>query len=300
MKKLLLAILLAVAAGCGDKVLVIPTSLQPGGGNTYQSSEPTLDIVVQMHDLSTSFNPQDLMRVEINGVDMADQMVISGLFAILRLDPAPLGTSLVTLSRRVGNTFDSAIWEVTPYTGPTVTSIAPQSAMEGETVTITGTGFTTGGMRVFLGGVEGTIQGSSGTQITATVPAGALPGPVMVYVGAATAAGVVQFQPLDQNGDPVPAPVGPLTLIAFFPGRVVPGQVVEVWGYNFSIIEQASANSFWTGTLVGVETVTDPLIGDIVRALVVTSPFTPTGAGEFYLLNATANTQSARYPFTVE
>lgn len=301
MRNLLLATLLCAAAGCGNKILVIPSFLQPGGGKTYQSSEPALDIVVRMHDPAANFNPGDLMRLEVNGVDMADQMVISGFFAILRIDPAPLGTNSITLSRRVGPVFDSATWEVTPYTGPTVNSIAPQSAMEGATVTITGAGFTTGGMRVFLGGVEGTIQSSNSTQITATVPAGALPGPIMVYVGTgATAAGVVQFQPLDGNGDPVPAPVGPLTLVAFSPGRIVPGQVIEVWGYNFSLIEQASANGTWTGPLVGVETITDPLLGDILRGLVVTEAFTTVGAGEFYLLNATANTQSTRYPITVE
>ncbi|WP_322818808.1 Calx-beta domain-containing protein [Tepidiforma sp.] len=64
---------------------------------------------------------------------------------------------------------------------PTVTGVSPTSGPVGTTVTITGTNFT-GATSVTFGGVAASFTVVSGTQITATVPAGVSPGVVDVRV----------------------------------------------------------------------------------------------------------------------
>jgi sugar lactone lactonase YvrE len=72
----------------------------------------------------------------------------------------------------------------TPVLDPaqTVTSISPTSGPKNTVVTITGTNFgtNTAALKVFFNGVQGTVQTTTATQITATVPVGAGTGAVKV------------------------------------------------------------------------------------------------------------------------
>ena len=97
----------------------------------------------------------------------------------------------------------------------------------------------------------------------------------------------------------MPAPVGTLTLVACFPGRGRVNDVIEVWGYNFGAAEIAIINGGGTDRLVGSETVTRPLIGDIRRTLIFISLVAP-GTGDIYLTSISTGAQSSRYPFTVD
>lgn len=300
MRRLLLLFLLAVGAGCGDKTLVVTIRLQPGADTAQQTSAATLGIVAKMESDATGFKPVDLITLTVNGQDRTSEMVMAGFNAVLFLDPAPVGVNSITLARRTGPPIDAVTWTVTAYAGPTVTAVTPNSAQENDTVTIDGTGFQAGNMRVFLGGAEAAIQSATATQITATVPAGAVPGPVMVYVGQDTAHGVVQFQPLDATAMPVPAPAGTLTLVACLPGRARINDVVEVWGYNFGVDDQGVLNDVGQFRLVGTETVNDPLVGNIQRGLIVFEFPAPTGQGQVRLNNLTTGANSASYPFTVD
>ena len=70
---------------------------------------------------------------------------------------------------------------------PTTTGFSPTSGLVGTKVVITGTGFT-GASSVQFGGVEATYTVDSATQITATVPSGAMTGNLRI----ANPAGAVQ------------------------------------------------------------------------------------------------------------
>ncbi|MHC4956775.1 MAG: IPT/TIG domain-containing protein [Planctomycetota bacterium] len=297
--RLLLCTLALLAAGCGDPFFVEPTGLAPGGGTTTQSALPYMDVVVTMSNNATGFNPFDLMNVYVNGVNRVDEMVIGGSWAVLRVEPAPLGTNFIELSRRVEPVFDTSTIEALPYNGPTLASVAPESGQTGEVVTITGTGFSAAPARVWIGGVETTPTVANDTTITAPVPAGALPGVVLVLIGADTAFGLAGFQPLDDAGEPVPEPLGTLTLIASFPLRGGAATVLDVYGYNFSSAEQ--------GTIAGIDTDIVFNLGrqqvgpiEILRGYIVVSYGTPTGPTELVLRNRGAGTTSAPLPFLVD
>lgn len=62
---------------------------------------------------------------------------------------------------------------------PTITSISPSEGVVGDSITITGTGFT-GASEVSFGGVEAVYTVVSDTQITTTVPQGASSGEIIV------------------------------------------------------------------------------------------------------------------------
>ena len=74
----------------------------------------------------------------------------------------------------------------------TITSFAPQSGIEGDTVTITGTGFTNV-KSVTFGTVQTGASVNSDTQLTATVPIGATDGPISVSDGSLTTQSASSF-----------------------------------------------------------------------------------------------------------
>ncbi|NJN14727.1 MAG: hypothetical protein HC813_03720 [Planctomycetes bacterium] len=200
----ILALLLASVACNRTPNLVIIQRLAPGGGGAGTSAHAQFDLLVRMQGDATDFNAGDLMRLHLDGEDRTADLLLGGFYGLLRIDPPTPGLHTVELFAREGPRVDSFTWTVVPYTGPTLTGVAPDTAEAGTPVTITGTGFGAAPLRVFFGGVEGTVDGSSATSITATVPAGALPGLVWVLVGSDSAEGIVGFLPLDGDGFPIP------------------------------------------------------------------------------------------------
>ncbi len=75
---------------------------------------------------------------------------------------------------------------------PTITSFTPTSGPVGTLVTITGTNFT-GATVVKFGGVIATFNFVSNTEITATVPAGATTGNILVKTPAGKATSPTKF-----------------------------------------------------------------------------------------------------------
>jgi hypothetical protein len=102
---------------------------------------------------------------------------------------APLGASPVTVA--VGGIASApALFEVLPY--PTLASIAPAAAAVGDTITLSGTTWSTrpdGVVVRFAGGVSAIVTSASGTDVTLRVPTGARSGAVTVVThGASTGA----------------------------------------------------------------------------------------------------------------
>ena len=302
---LLLLLLPTLFAACArDPILVFPDRLAPGGGGAGEDgtavyATPVLNIVVRMRFDATSFNPQDLMRLEVDGVDRAEEMTLGGLYGILTLDPPPPpGTQLfTTVARRIENPGDAFTYVTAAYTGPTLTDATPRQGAVGTPVTITGTGFSAAPLRVFFGSVEATVAQSTDTTITTSVPNEPLPGLIWVLVGNEAAEGIVDFQPLDATGAPIPFPTNQF-IFAAFPASGVTETPVRFFGVNFDNTYVSKFNAEGYGRVIVPEVVTLPNVGNVLAAWAVPVPETPAGAGEFSIELGTFG--SNRLPWVVE
>ncbi len=94
---------------------------------------------------------------------------------------------------------------------PHVTGFTPSSGLEGTLVTITGTDFaaTVAEVKVDFAGLSAAVQSASLTQVEATVPLGALSGPLGVTVRGQRAQSATVFQVLHASPAPVLTSVSP-------------------------------------------------------------------------------------------
>jgi uncharacterized protein YjbI with pentapeptide repeats len=90
--------------------------------------------------------------------------------------PTGATTGLIGVTTPGGTASSSTNFTVSAA-APTITSFAPSSGAVGTSVTLTGTNFT-GATAVTFNGASAVFTVNSGTQITATVPAGATTGPI--------------------------------------------------------------------------------------------------------------------------
>ena len=104
--------------------------------------------------------------------------------------------------------------------GPVVTSFSPGSGAVGSQVVITGTGFD-GATSVRLGGKEAVFTADSGTQITATVPAGSVKGRVRVETPSGVARSTDVFTTTHGSG---------AVISSFAPNSGVKGSTVVITG----------------------------------------------------------------------
>jgi hypothetical protein len=106
--------------------------------------------------------------------------------------PAGATTGTIAVTDSEGTATSATPFTVSPATAPTITSFAPTSGPVGTTVVVTGTGLT-GATAVTFGGVAATFTVDSATQITATVPSGAVSGPIAVTTPAGTGTSTGSF-----------------------------------------------------------------------------------------------------------
>ena len=170
--------------------------------------------------------------------------------------------------------------------------------MIGDQVTLAGTGFVgTAQPRVFFGGVEATtINGVAATSITVTVPSGAFPGLIYVLVDGVASEGLIDFQPLDGVGDPIPTPGG-TRIHAVFPAQGVIERPLRVYGTGFDDTNVPSVNNRNGSRLFDVQTQTFPTVGDLLRSVAVVPLNTTLGPGQIVLRSGSA--ESNALPFTV-
>jgi len=299
--RLLLALLLLPACSA-ELDFVRPVRLavngEPAAGQTVMSDAPSLQITVKMQSDATEFVATTVLLLMVNGVDRTPEMSIGGDYATLTIEPPPVGVpQSVELFKRDGTgPLDTATYEAMPYTGPTLLSVTPDTAQAGEQVTIDGTGFGAGALRVFFGGVEGAVDASTDTTITATVPLGAVPGLLCVIVGTDSAVGMVPFLPVDGTGAPLPTP-GDTLLFYAAPTRGPVETVVTVAGLDISedgVLRFDNSNS---SRLYNIQTVNFPLIGDVIVAYGVVATYWDPGSGT---LQVREDGDSNGLPFTVE
>jgi IPT/TIG domain len=195
---------LKVTVPSGDTTpSTISVTTPAGSASTASSFTPTLGI--------TNFNPTSGptgTTVTINGVGFNSTSAVkfNGVAAttvthtsstVLKAKVPTTATSgpitVTNTAAPVGTVSSATSYTVTPHIAPTVTSFTPTSGPVGTSVTITGTNFS-GANSVKFGGVAATTRHvDSATQITATVPAGAVTGPISVTTAAGTGTSSTSF-----------------------------------------------------------------------------------------------------------
>jgi len=129
-------------------------------------------------------------------------------------------------------------------TAPSISSFTPLTGPAGTVVTITGTNFS-GATAVRFGGVSATVfVENSATQITATVPTGALSGPISVTTPAGTGTSAASFS----------VTATPPTITSFTPSEGKVGQSVTIIGTNLTGATSLTFNG--TGASIVVNSAT--------------------------------------------
>jgi hypothetical protein len=128
--------------------------------------------------------PSPVSSVTFNNV--AATFTVDSNTQITATVPATATTGPIEVTDTEGTVSTTTNFSVTASDDPTIASFAPTSGSAGTVVTITGACFT-GATAVRFGGVAATtFVVDSDTQITATVPAGAVTGPIEVTTPAGT------------------------------------------------------------------------------------------------------------------
>lgn len=120
-----------------------------------------------------------------------------------------------------------AVWSSNPFPfflPPVITGIEPFSAMPGESVTITGLNFNENPLanQVYFNEVPGTVTAATPTSLTVTVPALMSP-----YAWVQVVSNGIRGNGLSMS---MKYPV----ISNYYPRKIVPGQVLTIWGANFS------------------------------------------------------------------
>ncbi|MEM8883576.1 MAG: IPT/TIG domain-containing protein [Planctomycetota bacterium] len=283
MHRLLPLLLLVSTLGCRESLeIVVPDRLAAGGGDTTLVARPQLDVVIRMTRDSTGFDGNDLILLTVNDEDESLALVTGGNWSVYTIPAPGFDTFDVLLQRPRGERLDTGSFITEPYTGPTIASVAPNTAPIGSSVTMTGTGFDGGIARVWFGGREGTVTSASATEIVATVPDDALPGLVWVVIGDDAAEGIVGFQPLDEFGDEIPF-LGTRHIDAIFPASGPREGVIRVYGRNFDNNFRAFFNGKNPERIFNIQTVDVEPIGSTLVAFAIPNRATDGGTVNFKL-----------------
>jgi hypothetical protein len=129
--------------------------------------------------------------VRFNGVAAASFTVNAQGTRIDTKVPSGATTGKITVTTPGGTATSPTNFTVT-IPAPTISSFSPTSGRTGTAVTITGTAFT-GATAVRFGGVRASFAVNSATQITATVPVGAVTGKISVTTPGGTGTSAMTF-----------------------------------------------------------------------------------------------------------
>lgn len=195
------------------------------------------------------------------------------------------GTKNVTYTNPGGTGTGTSLF--TYYAAPTYTSVSPSSGKTGDTITVTGTNFTSGGSpTVTVGGVSASFTVTSATQLSITVPTISTSGTKnIVYTnpgGSATGTNAFTYTaaPTVTGVSPPQGPPG--TVVTFTGTNFVSGSTTATIanGVALTNISVASATSM-TGTIPTQGT------GEGVKLVTITTPGGSVGAN-FTYYNTTA------------
>jgi RHS Repeat./IPT/TIG domain. len=162
---------------------------------------------------------------------------------------------------------DSTATVPTPLPGSTITSLNPTTGIEGQAVTISGSGFgaAQGSGAVTFKGVPATITSWTDTAIGVTVPAGASTGAVVTWVNATPSNGATFTV--------IPSPL----ISSISPDTGVAGQAVTLTGTTFT---GTQGTVRFNGTPATVSNWTDTSIVATVPTNVTSGPVVATANGQ--------------------
>jgi hypothetical protein len=184
-------------AGATTPVTIAGSGFTPGATVTFQHADP----------VAATYVSPTVIRAAVPKGALSGQLTVTTGAG----DSAPSAASFTV-------TFSAA-------------GVAPTSAPEGEQVAIAGVGFT-GVTAVRFGGVAATFTVDSPNLITATVPAGAVTGPVTLATGAVTTASAGVFT--------VALPDGPPAITSALPSGAPVGAAVAITGTNLDDVESVT------------------------------------------------------------
>ena len=253
------------------------------GGSTLSSSNYTVTGPIITNFTPTSGPVGTLVTITGTGFSDVTGVTFNGTSATFSLVSATQITATVPVGATTGK-----IGVISPggtelsssnftVTAPTIAGFSPGTGPVGTVVTITGTGLT-GATAVTFNGVSATYTVNSSTQITATVPAAASTGPIVVTTpgGTATSSGSFTIPP---------------TIAGFTPSGGYAGTQVTITGTGFTGATSVRFNGV-TASLITVDSATQIAatvpVGATSGTIAVTTPSgTATSASSFNVLSPT-------------
>ena len=242
-------------------------------------------IAISGHDFSSG---QQSASVSYNGIT-APVLSWSNLLIMTQVPTgATSGPVQVSVGGVVSNTITFTVAAATSV--PTIVGLSEVIGAVGDTVTITGSGFGSGGTVTF-NGVPASASSWSNTTVVAQVPTGAQTGPVTIASGGQTSNGVTLTL--------VAAP----TVSSISPSQGDAGTVVTINGTNFGTLQNGPAVYFngsgvqpssWSNTqvvgTVPIGTKTGPVFVKVGSLLSNSNTFTivPTGSQSLSISPANA------------
>jgi hypothetical protein len=187
-------IVVTVAVALATLVLAAPAAL--AAAPTISSFTPTCGPVGTAVTITgTGFNdaPSAVSAVTFNGT-AATSFTVNSDTQITATVPAGATTGTIAVTDSEGTATSSGTFTIGTGTAPTITSFTPTGGPIGTVVEITGTDLT-GACSVTFGGVAATTFAvHSATHATATVPTGAVTGPIVIRTPSGMATSATSFE----------------------------------------------------------------------------------------------------------
>ncbi len=195
--------------------------------------------------------------VSINGTPVSSFNVVNAT-RITAIVATSTTTGQIVVS--VGGQTATSIDDFEFIIAPTITNVNPASALIGEVITITGTGFVAGGTTITFNGTNAAnFTVVNANTITVTIPLGASSGQLIVTTAGGAASENFTVVP------PLP------TILSFTPDEGVIGTVVSISGTNLGTTTEVR---FFNDVLAQNTTITDNLISAVVPLGAVTGSIT--------------------------
>jgi len=179
-------------------------------------------------------------------VNIDENPTVTGSHGIEYIPTTILFKDGVEIDRLIGGLSEAelldyySVWLAAPDSAPTVTGFTPTSGPVGTSVILAGSGFGGATAVAFNGTVAATFSVDSGTQITATVPAGATSGTIAVTTPGGTVTSAASFSVTAASAAP--------SITKLKPAAGKRGATVTIAGSGFGAARGTSSVRFGSKT----------------------------------------------------
>jgi uncharacterized protein (TIGR03437 family) len=212
--------------------LVIQTASAPPPAPAISSFTPTSGVVGESVTI-TGTNFTGASEVKFNTAS-ATSFTVNSATQITATVPTDATTGAISVTTSNGTATSASSFTVTPPSPPAISSFSPISGVVGASVTITGANFIGASDVKFNTTSVTSFTVNSSTQITATVPAGAITGKISVTAPGGTAQSGPDFTVNSSS---------PPTISSFTPTSGPVGTAVTITGTNFGDASDVQFNT---------------------------------------------------------